>query len=136
MSTSRGSAMGDQFSAVDTSAVPAACAGIVPSLDEIYRLTGVPELRTLFPNVSFEFYEQLVDSIPPSSDIHVDYDGKDLEIMGKSRRHERLARLIAKLIELIAEELGIPYSSLGQTTWKSPADRSWPGIRRLFLLRP
>jgi hypothetical protein len=118
MSTPRGSALGDQLSAMDTSAVPAVFAGTVPSLDEIHRLTDAPEVRTLFADVSFGFYEQLVDSIPASSHVHVDYDGKNLEIMGKSPRHERLARLIAKLIELVAEEPGIPYSSLGQTTWK------------------
>jgi Uma2 family endonuclease len=118
MSTARGSAMGDQWSSVDTAAVPSGLAGTVPSLDEIYRLTHVPEVRTLFPKVSFEFYEQLVDSIPASSNIHVDYDGRDLEITGKSRRHERLGILIAKFIELVAEELGIPYCTLGQTTWK------------------
>ena len=58
-------------------------------------IDGVPERRVVFRGVDWAFYEQLVDSIPEWSNIHVDYDGKDLEVMGKRRRHERWRRLIA-----------------------------------------
>ncbi len=58
---------------------PPAASG-VPSLDEIYRLTAVPEDRVLFHNVDWAFYEHLVDSIPESSNIHLDYPNPDLAI--------------------------------------------------------
>jgi len=92
----------------------------VPSLDELERLTAVPDQRVVFRGVDWRFYEQLVDSIPESSNIHVDYDGKDLEVMGKGRTHGKGIGLLGQLVEAIAQELGIPYSSLVDTTWKRP----------------
>jgi len=96
---------------------PAVAAG-VPSLDEIYRLTAVPEERVVFRNVDWSFYEQLVDSIPESSNIHVDYDGKDLEVMAKGKRHERYNKLLGRFVDIVTEELEIPCNALGETTWK------------------
>ena len=82
---------------------PVAC---VPSLEELERLTAIPERRVVYRGVDWAFYDRLVDSIPESSNIHVDYDGKDLEVMGKRRRHERSLRRLRKLVEVVAEESG------------------------------
>ncbi len=90
----------------------------VPTLEELERLTAVPEQRVVYRGVDWSFYEQLVDSIPESTNIHVDYDGKDLEVMGKGRKHELVRVLLRRLVETISEELGIPCSSAGETTWK------------------
>ena len=90
----------------------------VPSLEEVYQLTAKPEERVLFPNVDWSFYEQLVDSIPESSNIHVDFDGKDLEIMGKGRKHERKNKLLGRFVDIVTEELEIACRALGETTWK------------------
>ncbi len=92
----------------------------VPSLDRIYELTAVPEERVVFPNVDWSFYERLVDSIPASSNIHVDYDGKDLEIMGKGPRHGSRHSLLGQFIDIVTEELQIPRKGLRDTTWKRP----------------
>jgi Uma2 family endonuclease len=92
--------------------------GRVPSLDEIYELTAVPDQRVLFPNVDWLFYEQLVDSIPESSNIHVDYEGRDLEIMAKGLNHEELKTLLGRVVDVVTEELEIPCKGLGETTWK------------------
>ncbi len=62
--------------------------------------------------------EQLVDSIPETSSIHVDYDGNDLEVMGKGRKHEMARRLLGRLVDIVTEELAIPGKSVGETTWK------------------
>jgi hypothetical protein len=70
--------------------------------------------------VDWSFYEQLVDSIPESSNIHVDYDGKDLEIMGKGAKHEDRSRLLGLFVSVVGSELAIPYKGLGETTWKRP----------------
>jgi Uma2 family endonuclease len=90
----------------------------VPTLDEIRRLTAVPERRVVYRGVDWSFYEQLVDSIPESSPIRVAYDGKDLEVMGKNRKHGKFLDLMGHIVAVIAEELAIPYSSLADTTWK------------------
>jgi len=90
----------------------------VPTLEELERLTALPERRVVYRGVDWSFYEQLVDSIPESTNIHVDYDGKDLEVMGKGRKHELVRVLLRRLVETISEELGIPCNSVGETTWK------------------
>ena len=73
----------------NSSAVPSptlgAAPGSVPSLEDLYRMTSVPDERVVIHGVDWAFYEQLVDSIPEGANIHVDYDGKDLEIMSLSQ---------------------------------------------------
>jgi Uma2 family endonuclease len=93
----------------------------VPSLDELYRMTAEPDQRIVIRDVDWTFYEQLVDSIPPRAHIHVDYDGKDLEIMSPSPLHDGSRKLLGQLAEAVAQVLRIPYKSLGQTTWKRQA---------------
>jgi len=92
----------------------------VPSLDELQRLTSVPDRRVVYRGVDWTFYERLVDSIPESSSIHVDYDGKDLEVMGKGRKHEKRSRRLGRLVDIVIEELEIPCTGLAETTWKRP----------------
>ena len=60
----------------------------VPSLEKLYEMTSVPDERVVIRSVDWAFYEQLVDSIPEGANIHVDYDGKDLEIMSLSQLHD------------------------------------------------
>ncbi|HZW30369.1 MAG TPA: Uma2 family endonuclease, partial [Isosphaeraceae bacterium] len=71
-------------------------------------------------DVDWAFYERLVDSIPEGANIHVDYDGKDLEIMSLSLLHDDRKGLLGRVVELVAEECEIPFKSAGQTTWKRP----------------
>jgi Uma2 family endonuclease len=92
----------------------------VPSLDELERMTSVPDERSVYRGVDWAFYEQLVDSIPERANIHVDYDGKDLEIMSKGANHEEVGELLGKLVSLIAYELEVSFKSFGETTWKRP----------------
>jgi Uma2 family endonuclease len=90
----------------------------VPSLDELYRLTEVPDRRVVFRGVDWAFYEELVDSLPEGSHIHVDYDGRNLELMAMGPKHDTINRRLDKLIGIIAREWDIPYAGMGQTTWK------------------
>src|SRR5262249_28356643 len=83
-------------------------------------LTAVPDRRVVFRGVDWAFYEELVDSIPETSNIHVDYDGRDLEIMAKGLKHEDYNRLLDWLIGIVTEELGIAHKGLRETTWKRP----------------
>jgi Uma2 family endonuclease len=92
----------------------------VPSLDELYGLTELPDRRVVYRGVNWAFYERLVDSIPEWSRIHVDYDGRDLEVMGKGSEHERLRYLLGHFVSLVAAEFEVPCKGLGETTWKRP----------------
>jgi len=92
----------------------------IPSLDELYTWTSVPDERVVIQDVDWAFYEQLVDSIPEGVNIHVDYDGRDLEIMALSPFHVGVKKSLGRFVELTAEELEIPCRGLGQTTWKRP----------------
>ena len=107
----------------------------IPSLDELYAWTSEPDHRVVIRGVDWPFYEQLVDSIPEGANLHVDYDGKDLEIMSLSPIHDGVKKTFGHFVELTADELEIPCTGLGQTTWKRSRGRSRPGGRRLLLLR-
>jgi Uma2 family endonuclease len=93
----------------------------VPTLDELYEMTSVPEERVVIPDVDWAFYEQLVDSIPPGANLHADYDGTDVELVSLSRFHAVFKKCMGRFAELVAEELEIPCTGLGQTTWKRAA---------------
>jgi len=89
-------------------------------LDELYAWTSEPDHRVVIRGVDWAFYEQLVDSIPEGANLHVDYDGKDLEIMSQSHLHDGVKKRLARFVELTAEELEIPCTGFGQATWKRP----------------
>ncbi len=97
-----------------------AAPGSVPSLEDLYQMTSEPDKRVVIRSVDWAFYEQLVDSIPEGANIQVDYDGKDVEIMSPSPLHDGVKKLLGRFVELTAEELEIPCTGLGQTTWKRP----------------
>ncbi len=90
----------------------------VPPLDRLYQLTEVPDRRVVYRGVDWSFYEELADSIPEGSNIQVDYDGRDLEVMSTGRKHGKRNKLLGQFVELVAQEFAIPYSSLADTTWK------------------
>ena len=92
----------------------------IPTLVELYEMTSETDERFVIRGVDWAFYEQLVDSIPEGVNIHVDYDGKDLEIMVLSLLHDDLKGLLGRFVEVVAEECEIPLKSAGQTTWKRP----------------
>ena len=90
----------------------------IPSLDELYRMTAVPDQRVVIRDVDWSFYERLVDSIPSRVHIHVDYDGKDLEIMSPSPVHDGARKLMGQLAEAVAQVFRIPYRSSGDSREK------------------
>lgn len=76
------------------------------------------EQRVTLYNVSWDTYERLVAEIDNRS-VRLAYDRGALEIMSPiSQSHERFKKLLALLLEVLTEELGIPRRSLGATTWK------------------
>jgi Uma2 family endonuclease len=81
---------------------------------------GGGEWRVVFRGVDWETYSKLVDSCPEGSPLRLAFDGKDLEIMTKGRHHEIFKERLTQLVKEICIEFSIPYSSLGETTWKRP----------------
>jgi hypothetical protein len=80
----------------------------VPSLDELYAWTAESDHRVAIRGVDWTFYEQVVDSIPEGANLHVDYDGKDLEIISVSPIHDVVKKTLARFVEFTADELDIP----------------------------
>ena len=76
------------------------------------------EQRTVLHNISWETYEHLLADHLDSSSPRFAYDRGMLEIMVVSSRHERPNRLIALLVEVVAEEMGLDLENLGSTTFK------------------
>jgi Uma2 family endonuclease len=92
----------------------------VPSLEEMEDLTDVPDRRVVFRGVDWAFYDRLVESIPEWRKIHVDYDGKDLEIVRYGIRHHRAKNLLGMIVSICAEESETPHMGLGGPTLKRP----------------
>jgi Uma2 family endonuclease len=68
--------------------------------------------------VSWETYERLLAEHEESSGTHFTYDRGRLAIMVLSARHEKPNRVLALLVEVLAEEKGIDVDNLGSTTFK------------------
>jgi Uma2 family endonuclease len=78
------------------------------------------ENRVLVANVPWSFYEDFVDRLPENSAVRVAYDGKDMEIMTKSREHKDFAKLLGYLVVEVARVLRLSFKGLRETTWKRP----------------
>lgn len=77
----------------------------------------MPEGRVLLTDVSWGFYEHLLDEIGERS-IRVTYDRGHVEIMAPSYRHERGGSVLAGLLEVLADELAMPMICAGSTTFR------------------
>jgi Uma2 family endonuclease len=79
------------------------------------------EGRVLLRNVSWETYERLIDEREERSVPRFFYDRGELEIVSPSFEHDRISRIVALLVELVAAEIGLDLESAGSTTFKSGA---------------
>ena len=68
--------------------------------------------------VSWAAYEQLLADLHDSHAAHLAYDRGALEIMVLSAEHEEYKDVIALLINVLAEEMGIDVRSFGSTTFR------------------
>jgi Uma2 family endonuclease len=69
--------------------------------------------------VSWEMYESLIEKYWGETCPRMTYDSGILEVeMSNSDKHEEDNRTLAKLVELVLEELEIDYRNLGSTTYK------------------
>jgi len=83
-------------------------------------IVSSPERQVILTGISWETYGRLLAEHEEASGIHFTYDGGALEIMVLSARHERPNRVLAALVEILAEETGIDLESLGSITLKRP----------------
>ena len=77
-----------------------------------------PEQRVLLRNISWETYERLLADHPDSASPRFAYDRGMLEIMVVSGRHEEPNRLLAQVVEIVAEEMDVELRNLGSMTFK------------------
>jgi len=76
------------------------------------------EQRVLLRNVSWETYERLLADQQSSSAPRLTYDRGLLEIVSPSTEHEEVNRLLAALVETVAEETGTEFRNVGSMTFK------------------
>ena len=76
------------------------------------------EQRILLPNASWETYERLLAERKERRSPHFFYDRGVLEIVSPSAEHDRISRVVAALVELLAEEADTNVENVGSTTFK------------------
>jgi Uma2 family endonuclease len=77
--------------------------------------TILPPQHFVLSGVRWEAYRELRDA-PENEHARMTYDRGDLEIMSLSRRHERLADFIGRLVHVWTEESGIEIESCRSMT--------------------
>ena len=81
-------------------------------------VTSPAERLVILEGVSWETYERLLAEHEDQNGTRFSYNEGTLEIMVLSARHEQPNRILAMLVEAIAEGLRIRVSPLGSTTFK------------------
>jgi len=73
--------------------------------------------RLLLSEVDWPTYDRLLNDLE-GRHLRFNFDRGQLEIMTVSAEHERVKKLLARLLETITEVLNIPILSLGNTTFR------------------
>jgi Uma2 family endonuclease len=76
--------------------------------------------RIAIRGVSWELYDRLTNEIGEGQNVHVAYDGRDIEIMTLGPLHEDFKENLGLFVSLLFLELGVNFQGIGQTTWKRP----------------
>ncbi len=71
----------------------------------------------LLTGISWEHYEAMLAMLADRP-VRLTYDRGCLELMSPSFNHERLKKRLARLVEVLTEELNIPLVAGGSTTFK------------------
>ncbi len=74
--------------------------------------------RVILHGVSWETYERLLADFQDSHAAHFAYDQGALEIMVLSLKHETFNRMLATLVEIVAEEMQGDVINAGSTTFR------------------
>jgi Uma2 family endonuclease len=76
--------------------------------------------RIILRDVSWKFYRQFIEEIGDQN-VRVTYSNGVMEIMSPLPIHEKIKRLIGRMVETTTLELNIPMGSLGSTTYSHDA---------------
>lgn len=76
------------------------------------------EQRVIVQNIRWATYENLLADLTDQSATRMAYDRGTLEIMSPLPEHERYNRILALLVTVFADEMGIDVEDLGSTTFK------------------
>lgn len=79
------------------------------------RPAPVSERRFVLEGVSWAYYEQTLAELGEQH-VRITYDRGRMEFMSPSPRHERVKKIIGRLVELYALEADIPILPLGSVT--------------------
>jgi Uma2 family endonuclease len=82
------------------------------------KISFARDEHVYLPGISYSTYESLVTEVGDQRNLRFTYDHGRLEIMSPSYDHERVKRLIGRMIEALTEELQVPVMSCGSTTFK------------------
>ena len=78
----------------------------------------LPEQKVILKGMSWEMYERLLAEHEGESDARFTYDSGILAILVSSARPEKPNRILASLVEVLAEEMALDIESLGSKTLK------------------
>lgn len=70
----------------------------------------------LIRDIDWKAYRQISDALGEHHHYRLSYDGRDLELMTKSKGHGRYGSLLTRFVEVLTEELGLPIDSCGDMT--------------------
>ena len=87
----------------------------------LIQLPNIAEQRLVLPSVTWQQYENLLTVFGDRSGLRLIYREGTLEIFMPSAEHERIKKIVARLIERYAEELDIPLHGCGSTTFRQAA---------------
>src|SRR5262245_35114566 len=89
------------------------------STDFLEAIAHLPAGATLVvPDVDWESYEELLDSLSDQPGLRVSYDTGRLEIVSPLPKHEIYKEILACLVRAFAEKTNAPLESFGSETWR------------------
>ncbi len=94
-----------------------------------------PNKKLIMHVVSWCVYEQFLKEYEDSNGLHFAFDNGVLEIEMPTRKHEKQNRLLAKLVELICEELEIDIDNGGSTTYRKKSKAKGVELDTCFYIQ-
>jgi Uma2 family endonuclease len=79
--------------------------------------TYEPESRFVLRDIGWQGYETLLNLVGDGA-VRITYDRGTSELMLPSRDHELFRIIVGRIIDILAEELYLPYIAAGSTTWR------------------
>jgi Uma2 family endonuclease len=72
--------------------------------------------RFLIRNIDWKAYRQISDVLGEHHGYRLSYDGRDLELMTKSKRHGRYGHFLSAIVQIVTAAMGLELDSCGDMT--------------------